>query len=132
MDLALNNLQRLICHKTNKPNKPNLFRQLVKEKKNSEFKPALLHLKVNLVSHRIRSEGVVYHILPVANGLGICTYTICLHRQKRTRNLLNIILTSRFNLTCVRKYDGRLSQSLIYLLKRNSFVPYSQMHTKYR
>ena len=40
MDLALNNLQRLICHKTNKPTKPTicLFDQVGAEKLQIFFK----------------------------------------------------------------------------------------------
>ena len=49
MDLALNNLQRLICHKT-KQTKPS-------KKENSEFKSVKLHLKTDLVSHHACGLG---------------------------------------------------------------------------
>ena len=47
------------------------MRQLIKEKENSEFKPAKLRLKIDLVSYPARAEGLVNRTMGKLENLSI-------------------------------------------------------------
>ena len=58
MDLALNNLQRLICHKPNKPNKPNYLNYGWEDKGLHTFLKGISQ-KVNVITQLDVTKGFI-------------------------------------------------------------------------
>ena len=63
MDLALNNLQRLICHKTHPTNQHFLNDTLTKNVPNKKKAPDEIYLTFHIVENELRNETKLKFIL---------------------------------------------------------------------